>query len=133
MMSDKPELNVEKHIALLREGTTAQALSDALYLMKDKRIFLSLFAAHLAVEKAIKAHVTKTTKDLPPFIHNLPKLAQLAGLKLTDKQTNLLADLTFYNVSGRYQESVGSPPPISEVKSIMRKVKEMVEWLLQTL
>lgn len=110
-----------------------QALSDAAYLMKDKRTFLSLFAAHLAVEKSIKAHVAKEIKDIPPFIHNLPKLAEIAKIEMTEKQRNLLADLTFYNVSGRYQESVGKPPPISEVKSLMRQTKEMVEWLLKTL
>jgi HEPN domain-containing protein len=131
-MNEKPEFNVEKHVARLREGAM-QALSDAAYLMKDKRTFLSLFAAHLAVEKSIKAHVAKEIKDIPPFIHNLPKLAEIAKIEMTEKQRNLLADLTFYNVSGRYQESVGKPPPISEVKSLMRQTKEMVEWLLKTL
>ena len=131
-MSDGPKFNAEKHIARLREGAE-QALSDALYLAKDKRIFLSLFAAHLAVEKAIKAHVVKDINDIPPFIHNLPKLAELARIELTEKQGSFLADLTFHNISGRYQESVGAPPPLSEVKSIIRQAKEMTEWLLKTL
>ena len=131
-MDEKPDFNVEKHVSRLREGSM-QALSDALYLIKDKRIFLSLFSAHLAVEKAIKAHVAQEIEDIPPFIHNLPKLAELARIELTEKQKNLLADLTFYNISGRYQESVGAPPPMPEVKSLMRQAKEMVEWLLKTL
>lgn len=131
-MNAKPEFNVEKHISRLREGAL-QALSDAVYLIKDKRTFLSLFAAHLAVEKAIKAHVAKEIRDVPPFIHNLPKLAEMTGIELTEKQRNLLADLTFYNISGRYQESVGTPPPVSEVKRLMRQTKEMVEWLLKML
>jgi hypothetical protein len=78
-------------------------------------------------------NVDKQINDIPPFIHNLPKLAEIAGIELTEKQTNFLADLTFYNISGRYQESVGAPPPMSEVKSIMRQAKEMFEWLLKTL
>ncbi len=131
-MSEKPEFSVEKHVAGLREGSV-QALSDSIYLLKDKRIFLCLFAAHLAVEKAVKAHVAREIKDIPPFIHNLPKLAEIARIELTKKQRNLLADLTFYNISGRYQESVGKPPPISEVKAIVRQSKEMVEWLIETL
>jgi len=131
-MSDKPGFNVDKHIDHLREGAR-ESWSDALYLIKGKRIFLGLFAAHLAVEKAIKAHVVKQINDIPPFIHNLPKLAEIAEIELTEKQMNFLADLTFYNISGRYQESVGAPPPMSEVKSIMRQAKEMFEWLLKTL
>ena len=127
-----PTFNFEKHVARLREGAM-QALSDAAYLIKDKRTFLTLFAAHLAFEKAIKAHVAKEIKDIPPFIHNLPKLAEIGRIELTEKQRNFLADLTFYNISGRYQESVGKPPPISEVKILMRQTKEMDEWLLKTL
>jgi HEPN domain-containing protein len=131
-MDNRPEFNIEKHIAQLREGAI-ESWNDALYLIKGKRIFLGLFAAHLAIEKVIKAHVVKQIRDLPPFIHNLIKLAELAKLQLTDKQRDFLADLTFYNISGRYQESVGAPPPLSEVKSIMRQAKEMFEWLIRTL
>jgi HEPN domain-containing protein len=131
-MGDKPGFNVDKHIAQLREGAT-ESWSDALYLIKGERISLGLFAAHLAVEKAIKAHVVKEIKDIPPFTHNLTKLAEIARIELTEKQRNFLADLTFYNISGRYQESIGAPPPTSEVKSMMRQAKEMFEWLLKTL
>ena len=131
-MSDKPGFNADKHIAQLREGA-AESWNDALYLIKGKRILLGLFVAHLAVEKAIKAHVVKEIKDIPPFIHNLTKLAEIARIELTEKQRNFLADLTFYNISGRYQESIGAPPPMSEVKSLMRQAKEMFEWLLETL
>jgi hypothetical protein len=52
-MGNQPEFNVEKHIAQLREGAT-ESWNDALYLVKGKRIFLGLFAAHLAIEKALK-------------------------------------------------------------------------------
>ena len=131
-MSERPGFSVDKHIARLREGAT-ESWSDALYLIKGKRIFLGLFATHLAVEKAIKAHVVKEIKDIPPFVHNLTKLAEIARIELSEKQRDFLADLTFYNISGRYQESIGVPPPMSEVKSIMRQAKEMFEWLLKTL
>lgn len=105
-MSNKPVFNIDKHIADLRSGAM-ESWDDALYLIEGKRVFLGLFAAHLAVEKVIKAHVVKELKDIPPFIHNLTKLAELAKIKLNEEQRNFLADLTFYNISGRYQESVG--------------------------
>ena len=110
-----------------------ESWSDALYLIQGKRIFLGLFAAHLAVEKVIKAHIVKETKNIPPFMHNLNKLAELANIRLTDRQKDVLADLTSYNIRGRYQETLGSPPPIPEVKALMRRSKEMFEWLLKTL
>ena len=40
----------------------------------------SLFFAHLAIEKMLKAHVTRQTKDVPPRSHNLIRLAKLAHL-----------------------------------------------------
>lgn len=93
-------LNVEKQISQLRDGAQ-EAWSDAAYLIKGKRVWLGLFAVHLAIEKAIKAHVIKETKDIPPFIHNLSKLAETANLNLNKKQKDLLADLNPYNIRGR--------------------------------
>ena len=125
-------INVEKQINQLRDGAL-EAWDNAAYLIKGKRIWLGLFALHLAVEKALKAHVIKETKDIPPFIHNLPKLAEVANLDLSEKQKNLLADLNPYNIRGRYQESLGSPPPMSEVKAMMKQAKELFEWLIKSL
>lgn len=125
-------LNVEKQVNQLRDGAL-EAWDDAAYLIKGKRIWFGLFALHLAVEKALKAHVIKETKDIPPFIHNLPKLAEVANLDLSEKQKNLLADLNPYNIRGRYQESLGSPPPMSEVKTMMKQAKELFEWLIKSL
>lgn len=125
-------INVEKHINQLRSGAL-EAWDDADYLIKGKRIWLGLFSLHLAIEKTLKAHVIRETKDLPPFIHNLPKLAEVAKLDLSERQKNLLADLNPYNIRGRYQEDLGSPPPMSEVKVLVKRAKEMFEWLIKTL
>ncbi len=125
-------MNIEKQVSQLRAGAL-EAWDTAAYLIEGKRISLGLFALHLAVEKALKAHVIKETKDVPPFIHNLPKLAEVANLDLSEKQRNLLADLNPYNIRGRYQESLGPPPPMSEVKVLMKRAKEMFEWLIKRL
>ncbi len=125
-------LNIEKQVNQLRDGAI-EAWDNAAYLIKGKRIWLGLFALHLAVEKALKAHVIKETKDIPPFIHNLPKLAEVANLNLSEKYKNLLADLNPYNIRGRYQESLGSPPPMSEVNAMMKQAKELFEWLIKSL
>jgi HEPN domain-containing protein len=125
-------VNVEKQVNQLRDGAL-EAWDTAAYLIKGRRIGLGLFALHLAVEKALKAHVIKETQDIPPFIHNLPKLAEVANLDLSERQKNLLADLNPYNIRGRYQEDLGSPPPMSEVKGLMKRAKEMFEWLIKKL
>jgi HEPN domain-containing protein len=125
-------INVEKHVNQLR-SSALETWDDAVFLITGKRIWLGLFALHLAIEKALKAHVVKETKDVPPFIHNLQKLAEVAKLDLSERQKNLLADLNPYNIRGRYQESLGLPPPMSEVKVLMKRAKEMFEWLIKRL
>jgi len=49
----------------------------------------SLFFAHLAVEKLIKAHWVKdNVKNIPPRTHNIRWLVEQTALKLTPDQIN---------------------------------------------
>ena len=65
----------------------------------------SLFFAHLAIEKMLKAHVTRQTKDVPPRIHNLIRLAEMAGLHLEPEQAGFLRSFDMYQLEGRYPDS----------------------------
>ena len=80
-----PEINIEKQIAHWRDGALDTWL-DVEHCMNGGRIAFAMLAAHLTIEKAVKAHVVKNTQKLPPMIHNLLSLANLAGLKLTPQQ-----------------------------------------------
>ena len=48
----------------------------------------SLFFAHLALEKTLKAQVCRTTNDLAPRIHALLRLAEMTALKFMGKSQN---------------------------------------------
>jgi len=91
------EIDIDKHVARWREDALS-SLDDGRYLITGKRVELGLFSIHLALEKAIKAHVVKNTKELPPRIHNLLSLAALASLTLTPEQERLLAKLNTFNI-----------------------------------
>ena len=73
-------------------------------LYKSKRYSACLFFGHLVLEKALKVMVTIKTKDHPPRIHNLLRLAELAKLDLTEKEIDLLADVNEFNLEARYPE-----------------------------
>lgn len=75
-------VNVQKHIQHWIAGAD-ESWADAEALIEKGRINFGAFAAHLAIEKALKARVTKATGDIPPRTHNLPHLAELAALNLT--------------------------------------------------
>jgi HEPN domain-containing protein len=46
-------------------------LDTAELLIRESRYTHGLFFCHLVIEKALKAHVTKQTGEIPPKTHNL--------------------------------------------------------------
>ena len=66
----------------------------------------SLFFAHLAIEKMLKAHVTRQTKDIPPRVHNLIRLADMAGLSPNAEHMSFLRRFNLFQLEGRYPDSV---------------------------
>lgn len=102
------EFNVEKQIAHWREGALL-SWDDALYLLKGKRIMSGMFAVHLSLEKAVKAHVVKQTGKMPPKIHNLTRLAEIAELELSVEHKQVLAEINDFNIQGRYSDMLPAP------------------------
>lgn len=75
----------------------------------------------------------KNTKKLPPRIHNLVSLANLADLHLTSKQLDVLADLNPMNILTRYPEEAGGIPSRGEANVLVKRAKELLEWLIEKL
>lgn len=73
-------------------------------LYRSKRYSACLFFGHLVLEKALKVLVIQQTKDFPPKIHNLLRLAELGTVKLTEEQSDLLAEVNEFNLEARYPE-----------------------------
>lgn len=84
-------------ISAVRDWKTAQGL------FKIKRYDACLFFCHLTLEKALKYLVTVKVNIVPPYSHDLPRLAKLAKLKIDKEQRELLADVTQFNISSRYE------------------------------
>ncbi len=76
----------------------------ALDLYKSKRFDACLFFCHLSVEKLLKGLVTIKTEEVAPKIHDLSKLANLAGLKLSKNKVKSLRILTTFNIACRYPD-----------------------------
>ncbi len=56
-------------------------LDTAKLLIRKARYVHGLFFCHLAIENALKAHVTKETGEIPPKTHNLIYLLDLSNLE----------------------------------------------------
>jgi len=99
-------VNIEKHILCWRDSS-AEDWEAANQLIDSGKIRHGLYFVHLMLEKALKAHVCKTTRDIAPRIHNLVKLAELSGLPFEQMQIDSLAEINPFNIEGRYPEMCG--------------------------
>ncbi|SMD44776.1 HEPN domain-containing protein [Aquiflexum balticum DSM 16537] len=104
-------------------------LSIADLLIKENRILHGLFFCHLVIEKAIKAHVVKTTGEVAPRSHNLIYLSEKAALIFDDDTEIFLGILMKYQLQGRYPDYNPVKPDILKVNEYIEKTKSLLQWL----
>ena len=121
-------MNITKHIDYWRTGSDEDWEMVEIAMEKGK-IRHGLFFLHLAMEKLIKAHVTRTTAEPPPKIHNLIQLLKRANLPFNQEQAKLLMVLNSYCMEGRYANEVAPPPSKEEAMEILEKTLEVRTWL----
>lgn len=125
-------LNMEKQIAYWHEGAK-EDLAVAKELIELSRSRHGLFFAHLALEKAIKAHVCRHTQDLAPKTHNLLRLLGLSGLPVSQDQLDIFAEMNAFNIEARYPESLTPLPTSIEAKEYLKRTEEVFQWLINQL
>lgn len=69
-----------------------EALTILQHLFEKGDFSYALFFGHLAVEKLIKAAYVLKNKEHAPPIHNLPRLARMAGLLLSPERREQLGE-----------------------------------------
>lgn len=126
-------MDIEKQIEYWRRSSQ-EDFDVARELVAKGRFRHGLFFVHLAVEKALKAHVARVTADVPPKSHNLVRLAELAELCISDEMSMFLRRLNAYQLEGRYPEAfTRAPVSANSAEEIVSKATEMLEWLTQRL
>ena len=123
-------LDLDKQIAYWREGALDDWESAVLLLEKGK-VRQGLFLAHLSLEKALKALVTRTTCDVPPKIHDLPRLAALSGLVVPEDHATTLKIANAFNLAGRYPDRWPALPSQAGTSSLTDGMGKALEWLLK--
>ncbi len=78
-------------------------------LLSKGRVRHGLFLGHLALEKILKAHVCRTTQDLAPRIHNLIRIAELAGFNLSSDQYGYFGGIECLQRRGALSGNAPSP------------------------
>lgn len=90
----------------------------------------ALFFAHLALEKALKGHIYRDQREVPPRIHNLVRLAELTKMKFDELQRDILSEMTDFNLSGRYPEMTDSQYTAQEAEAYLSRAREVLQWLI---
>lgn len=109
-----------------------QNWKTAQYLFDGKRYDAALFFTHLAIEKLLKGLVKKQTRKSPPFIHDLPKLAHIAGLTVGQKELQQLQIISTFHIAGRYDtEKFDFYKKCTKSYTIkqLTQCKEVIVWL----
>ena len=125
-------IDINKQIAHWRDGSLEE-WEVAQVILEKEHVRQALFWAHLTLEKMLKAHVCKSTGDIPPRIHNLARLSELGGLKLENEKIKFLIFVDGFNIEGRYPEYLPPAPELREARSIMKQIGELVLWLNEQL
>ena len=125
-------IDIDKQIAYWRDGAK-EDMDVAQELIVRGRTRHGLFLAHLALEKILEAHVCRQTRDLAPKIHSLVRLAELGAVKTDKDQLDTLAEMSAFNVEGRYPETLAPLPTADEAKRYFERAQEVFEWLMQLL
>ncbi|QQS50485.1 MAG: HEPN domain-containing protein [Bacteroidota bacterium] len=85
------------------------------------------------IEKAIKAHVVKTSGELAPRSHNLFFLLEKTNLEFDNETEIFLGILMKYQLQGRYPDYNPELPDILKVNEYFEKTKTLLKWLKERL
>jgi HEPN domain len=80
----------------------------------------------------LKAIIVKSTKNAPPLIHDLVRLAEKAGLDLSEPHKDELAEITTFNIDARYDDyklSFRKKAKKQFTLKYIKKTEEMLQWL----
>jgi HEPN domain-containing protein len=128
-------IDVEQEIAYWRDGAfkDLQFANRLILREEDEDMLYCFFYLHLTLEKAFKAHIVKHTKKLPIKTHNLPLLAELGGVKLSEEQDDFCGQVNLYHNESRYPKLFIAPPTLQKTKEYFELTKELLEWLVKQL
>lgn len=122
-------MNIDKQVAYWLDGAKEDwEVSGKLLDMGNMRH--GLFFHHLTIEKALKAVYTKRLGQVPPKLHNLAKLAKMAGIALDDAKLETLLVVNTFNIEGRYPAGDSSTlADRREARKIRKETEEPYQWL----
>ena len=125
-------VNIQKQIDYWINGAQDDIITTEILIQRNRLLHV-LFFCHLVIEKAIKAHVVKSTNEIAPKSHNLILLSEKAKLKFENDNDIFLGVLMKYQLQGRYPDYNPVIPDKEKVQAYFNQTKELLQWLIKKL
>ena len=103
-------------------------------LYKNGHYAWALFLGHLVLEKLLKAAYVKYVDAKIPFTHDLTKIAEKSGLRLSEEQKDLLDAVTAFNIKARYPDYKGRfyrKATKRFAENYLGQIKDFRKWLVK--
>lgn len=109
-------------------------LDTADAMLETKRLLYVGFMCHQAVEKILKGYYEHNLKSIPPFIHDLERLATATGIwdKFSDEHKNLVHYIQPLNVQSRYtlyKDKIFASLTQEKCQRLIDQSRELVKWI----
>jgi len=107
-----------------------------LHLFESGDYMWSLFVGHLVIEKLLKAFFISKQDENYPVAHNLLRIAEKAGMELTEAQQIFYSTVTGFNINARYddfKQSFYKKCTKEFTLDWISKIEENREWIRQQL
>jgi HEPN domain-containing protein len=107
-------------------------LESARTLLASKRNLHAFFFCQQSIEKALKGVIQFKTETLAPRIHNLPRLAEIAGLSGDPDRMQLLAEFSTFYIESRYPaeiDQLAAATTNADAQRAVKQTEDIIEWL----
>lgn len=111
---------------------------SAKVMLDGKRYLYVGFLCHQTIEKIFKACYSDISDEIPPYTHQLLKLARLTGLydQLSEEFKDTLDILDPLNIETRYpshKEELLKSLTDERCKNILKRTEELYLWIMKKL
>ena len=130
-MDSQKSLDVEKLKKFWVEEAE-ESLRVAEHLVEKEDFSYALFFGHLALEKMLKGVCVEKRGVHAPPVHNLMRLAGVAGIDLDEETKEALVTVTGFNIESRYPDfkrSFRRKCTQEFTTEQMKKIKRIFQWL----
>lgn len=121
-------IKFEKQI-LFWVDSSKDDLDTSRILFNNDKFKESLFFAHLAIEKILKAIFIKRKNELAPKTHKLFYLLQQSNIALSSDYEELFGILTTFQLEGRYPDYNPKLPNKLQIQEYLKLTNEAHLWL----